>query len=70
MFIAQKITFFLIEKGFLPGISSWNENQDDDGFVSWLITKEPLKTAYLIVANYNYPKENICPNENTWKEGL
>ena len=44
--------------------------QDDDGFVSWLITKEPLKTAYLIVANYNYPKENICPNENTWKEGL
>ena len=44
--------------------------QDDDSFVSWLITKEPLKTAYLIVANYNYPKENICPNENTWKEGL
>lgn len=31
--------------------------QDDDGFVSWLITKEPLKQAFLIVANYKYPTE-------------
>lgn len=26
--------------------------QEDDGFVSWLITKEPLRTAFLVVANY------------------
>lgn len=33
--------------------------QDEDGFVSWLISKEPLKTALLIVANYNAPTEKI-----------
>lgn len=26
--------------------------QEDDGFVSWMISKEPLKTAFLVVANY------------------
>lgn len=31
--------------------------QDDDGFVSWLISKEPLKSALLVVANYNSPIE-------------
>ncbi len=43
--------------------------QEDDGFVTWIITKEPLKTAYLVVANYKYPTEKICPNENTWQDG-
>ncbi len=33
--------------------------QDEDGFVSWLITKEPLKTAFLVVANYKYPVEKV-----------
>lgn len=33
--------------------------QDDDGFVSWLISKEPLKSAILVVANYNPPNEKI-----------
>lgn len=33
--------------------------QDEDGFVSWLISKEPLKSALLVVANYQYPLEKI-----------
>ncbi len=33
--------------------------QDDDGFVSWIITKDPLKQAILVVANYAYPTEKI-----------
>ena len=50
--------------------------QDDDGFVCWLITKEPLKTAFLVVANYNYPVEMVTKtdeNGNSYKtiqEGL
>ncbi|MFA7657796.1 MAG: hypothetical protein WCY19_00010 [Candidatus Gastranaerophilaceae bacterium] len=37
--------------------------QDEDGFVSWLISKEPLKSALLVVANYNYPTEKITVND-------
>lgn len=33
--------------------------QDDEGFVSWMISKEPLKSAFLIVANYQPPTEKI-----------
>lgn len=32
--------------------------QEDEGFVSWMISKEPLKTTLLVVANYNEPSEN------------
>lgn len=32
---------------------------DEDGFSAWLITREPMKTAYLIVSNHNYPTEKI-----------
>lgn len=39
--------------------------QDCDGFVAWLISKEPLKKSYLIVANYHYPSEKkISTDEN------
>lgn len=31
--------------------------QDEDGFAVWMITKEPLKQAFLVVSNYNYPIE-------------
>ena len=31
--------------------------QDDDGFCAWMITREPLNKAYLVVANYKYPTE-------------
>lgn len=33
--------------------------QDEDGFVSWLISKEPLKSALLVVANYQAPTEKV-----------
>lgn len=33
--------------------------QDDEGFVSWLISKEPLKFALLVVANYKAPTEKM-----------
>ena len=44
--------------------------QDDDGFVSWIVTKEPLKTAFLITSNYKYPTEKVCvtdENGNSYK---
>ncbi|MBO7673251.1 hypothetical protein J6S88_07590 [bacterium] len=31
--------------------------EDDDGFVAWIITKEPLKDGFLIVANYKSATE-------------
>lgn len=37
--------------------------QDDEGFVSWLISKEPLKSALLVVANYLYPTEKVTVND-------
>ena len=33
--------------------------QEDDGYVSWLISKETLKMALLIVANYKAPTEKF-----------
>ena len=50
-------------------------NQDDDGFVCWLISKDPLKESLLIVANYNAPTEKVTEDHgdgfsNTYiKEG-
>lgn len=48
--------------------------QDEDGFVVWLISKEPLKKAFLVAANYNYPTEFITVedengNHKEWKKG-
>lgn len=34
--------------------------QDEDGFVCWLISKEPLKTVLLVAANYQSPVGNVC----------
>lgn len=34
-------------------------SQEEDGFVSWMISKEPLKTALLVVANYLPPTEKV-----------
>lgn len=33
--------------------------QDDDGFSAWIISKEPLKTSYLVVSNYKYETERV-----------
>lgn len=35
-------------------------DQDNEGFACWLISKEPLKKAFLIVSNYNYPVDCIA----------
>jgi len=37
--------------------------QDEDGFVTWLVSKEPSKTSLLVVANYNYPTEKVTVND-------
>ncbi len=34
-------------------------DQDEDGFASWFITKEPLKDGFLIVANYKTKTEKV-----------
>lgn len=36
--------------------------EDDDGFVGWIITKEPLKEGFLIVANYKPATERTVNN--------
>lgn len=38
--------------------------QDDDGFTAWLITKEPLKQAFLVISNYKCPTEKITDNDD------
>lgn len=38
-------------------------DQEEDGFVSWMISKEPLKTAFLVVANYLAPTEKITEED-------
>lgn len=49
--------------------------QSEDGFVSWLITKEPLKQAFLVLANYKSPVEKITKHDEQgaiicdWEEG-
>ncbi len=49
--------------------------QDEDGLAVWLISKEPLKKAFLIAANFNYPTEFISINDENgcrheWKKGI
>lgn len=38
--------------------------QDDDGFVSWLVSKDPLKESLLVVANYNAPTEKVTEDKD------
>ena len=38
--------------------------QEDDGFAAWLISREPLKKAFLVVANYKYPTEFVTSRNN------
>ena len=40
--------------------------QDEDGFVCWMISKEPSKSAFLVAANYNPPTEKVTVKD---KEG-
>ncbi len=49
--------------------------EDEDGFVSWMVSKDPIKETLLIVANYQSPKEKVSIQqddgtmETTLKEG-
>ncbi len=49
--------------------------QDKEGFVAWLISCEPLKKAFLVVANYKYPTEFVTTpldngqNQQNWIKG-
>ena len=49
--------------------------QEDDGFVVWLISCEPLKKAILVAANYKYPTEFVTTHhddgssEQNWIKG-
>ncbi len=38
---------------------------DEDGFSAWLITREPLRSAYLIVSNHKYPTEKVTKTAAT-----
>jgi hypothetical protein len=41
--------------------------QDDEGFVSWMISKEPLKSSILVVANYLAPTEKVTIEDKNGK---
>ena len=41
---------------------------DEDGFSAWLITREPLNTAYLIVSNHKYPTEKVTKTAATGED--
>ena len=38
--------------------------QDDDGFTAWMISKEPMKKAFLVVSNYKNPTEKITKTDD------
>lgn len=45
--------------------------QEDDGFVTWIISKETSKNALLVIANYHAPQEKFTKtdeNGNTYTE--
>ena len=53
------INDFALKNEILLGGESQVVAEDEDGFVAWLITKDPLKEAILVVANQNYPTKKI-----------
>lgn len=38
--------------------------QENDGFSAWLISKEPVKSAFLVISNYKYPTEKISKTDD------
>ncbi|MCM1339516.1 MAG: hypothetical protein NC191_07600 [Muribaculaceae bacterium] len=45
--------------------------EDEDGFCAWLITREPMRKAYLVVSNYKYPTEKVnktAPTGESYRE--
>ena len=41
--------------------------QEDDGFAAWLISKEPVKSAFLVIANFKYPTEKVTKTDEDGK---
>ncbi len=41
-------------------------DQHDDGFVCWMISKEPLKESLIVAANYKAPTEKVNDNGNIY----
>ena len=41
-------------------------DQEDDGFVCWMVSKEPLKESLVVVANYKSPTEKVNENGNIY----
>ena len=37
--------------------------QEEEGFCAWIISKEPLKTSYLVVSNHKYPTEKVSKTD-------
>lgn len=66
---------FALSSGLLTEGEAQIMTQDDDGFVTWMVSKEPLKESLLVVANYYPPSEKVCEtlangsNEIVIKEG-
>lgn len=45
--------------------------QEDDGFAAWMISKEPIKSGFLVISNYKYPTEKVTKcdeNGNSYAE--
>lgn len=45
--------------------------EDEDGFSAWLITREPMRKAYLVVSNHKYPTEKVtktAPTGESYRE--
>ena len=38
---------------------------DEDGYSAWLITREPLRKAFLVVSNHKYPTEKVTKTAAT-----
>lgn len=53
------INRFALNNDFTSGGEAQIIKQDDDGFVAWFVSKDPLKECLLVVANYKSPAEKI-----------
>ena len=58
------INRFALENEFTKDGEAEILEQDEDGFVTWIISKDPLKTSLLIVANYNPPTEKLTETDS------
>lgn len=65
------IDIFVKNNSIINGGESQIIVQDDDGFAAWLISKDPEKIAYLVIANYKYQTESVTmfdENNNSYSE--